>query len=122
MATLAYSGIESRREEGLTGVWVDTASGPEKIAAIGVKVTAAGVSMHGVALNVDPDLQLFSGIVPCGIADRGVTSMKSLLKGDCPTPAETGVRFRVAFESVFNRQLHEVLLPDLLVTLQARQK
>lgn len=56
------------------GVWVGTADAPRKIAAIGVKLTR-GRSMHGVALNVSPDLAMFSHIVPCGISDKGVTSM-----------------------------------------------
>ena len=63
---------------GYTGVWV----GDEKIAAIGVKV-ARGRTRHGFALNVDPDLAMFDHIVPCGIRDRGVTSMAALL-GDAP--------------------------------------
>lgn len=71
---LGRLGIAARREEGLTGVWV----GDEKIAAIGIRVTR-GVSMHGFALNVDPDLSYFGGIVPCGIRDRGVTSIRRLL-------------------------------------------
>ncbi len=64
---------------GLTGVWV----GDEKIAAIGVKV-AGGRTRHGFALNVDPDLSMFGHIVPCGIADKGVTSVERLL-GTAPS-------------------------------------
>ena len=71
---LAGFGIEARREPRFTGVWV----GDEKIAAIGVKV-ARGRTRHGFALNVDPDLAMFGHIVPCGIRDRGVTSMAALL-------------------------------------------
>lgn len=74
IAALARLGIAARREEGLTGVWV----GDEKIAAIGIRVTR-GISMHGFALNVDPDLSYFGGIIPCGIRDRGVTSIRRLL-------------------------------------------
>ena len=71
---LAGFGVEARREPRLTGVWV----GDEKIAAIGVRI-ARGRTRHGFALNVSPDLGMFSHIVPCGIRDRGVTSMAALL-------------------------------------------
>ena len=72
--TLADFGISGGLVEGLTGVWV----GDEKAAAIGVKISR-GVSYHGLALNVNTDLSRFDHIIPCGIADRGVTSMKKLL-------------------------------------------
>jgi lipoyl(octanoyl) transferase len=111
--TLSYWGILARREQGLTGAWVDTPAGPEKIAAIGVKVTAGGVSMHGLALNVDPDLRFFSGIIPCGIADKGVTSMAELLGDACPSIDSVADQFRSAFKSRFFAQLHEVSLIDL---------
>jgi lipoic acid synthetase len=75
IAALTDLGIEAGVEKGLTGVWAPTPSGAvEKIAAIGVKVTR-GRTMHGFALNVDPDLAMFGHIVPCGIRDRSVTSM-----------------------------------------------
>ena len=73
-ATLADFGIAAGRSEGYTGVWV----GDEKIAAIGVRVSR-GRTRHGFALNVDPDLSMFSHIVPCGIRGRGVTSMAQLI-------------------------------------------
>jgi lipoic acid synthetase len=71
---LAGFGVEAWTEDGLTGVW--TRSG--KIAAIGVRVSR-GVSTHGFALNVDPDMSYFSRIVPCGIPDRSVTSLSEIL-------------------------------------------
>jgi lipoyl synthase len=74
IAVLADFGIEARQAERYTGVWV----GDEKVAAIGVRV-ARGRTRHGFALNVDPDLSMFEHIVPCGISDRGVTSMARLL-------------------------------------------
>jgi len=74
IAALAGFGIVAHRVPRYTGVWV----GDEKIAAIGVKV-AQGRTRHGFALNVDPDLTMFDHIVPCGIRDRGVTSMAALL-------------------------------------------
>ena len=72
--TLATFGIEAWAEEGFTGVW--TAGG--KIAAIGVRVSR-GVTMHGFALNVDPDMAYFDHMNPCGLVDRSVTSMRDLL-------------------------------------------
>jgi lipoyl synthase len=79
VATLADLGVHAWPEAGYTGVW--TRSG--KVAAIGVRVRQ-GVSSHGFSLNVDPDLSYFSAIVPCGIADRPVTSLAELLP-DTPT-------------------------------------
>jgi len=79
IAALADLGVSGDRRAHLTGVWV----GDEKVAAIGVKV-ARGRTRHGFALNVDPDLSMFDHIIPCGIADKGVTSLARLL-GDTPT-------------------------------------
>ena len=72
--TLADFGVRAQRAERYTGVWV----GDEKIGAIGVKV-ARGRTRHGFALNVDPDMAMFDHIVPCGISDKGVTSLAQLL-------------------------------------------
>lgn len=74
IATVAHFGIEAGRLPGRTGVW----AGREKLAAIGVRVTR-GVAYHGFALNVEPDLSPFAGIVPCGLRDTGVTSLAALL-------------------------------------------
>lgn len=71
---LATHGIEAGRIEGLTGVWTDDG----KVTAIGVRVTAGRITQHGWATNVAPDLSDFQGIVPCGITDRAVTSMREL--------------------------------------------
>jgi lipoyl(octanoyl) transferase len=67
-------GIRSQRVDGRSGVWVCDETGERKIAAIGIRV-ATGVTMHGFALNVSPDLTAFGQIVPCGIDDAAVTSM-----------------------------------------------
>ena len=67
-------GINAVRIDDRSGVWVSDIKGDRKIAAIGIRV-ASGVTMHGFALNVDPDLSAFSQIVPCGIDDATVTSM-----------------------------------------------
>ncbi|HYI82811.1 MAG TPA: lipoyl(octanoyl) transferase LipB, partial [Acetobacteraceae bacterium] len=77
--TLDRFNVRGERREGRVGIWVaDRACGTEdKIAAIGVRVTR-WVTWHGVALNVDPDLGHFGGIVPCGISEHGVTSLHRL--------------------------------------------
>lgn len=71
----AYFGLATKRIMGRSGVWIQDARGARKIAAIGIRV-ASGVTMHGFALNVDPDLSAFSKIIPCGIDDAEVTSLK----------------------------------------------
>jgi lipoyl(octanoyl) transferase len=68
-------GIEAERLQGFTGVWVQG----EKVAAIGVKISAHRVTMHGFALNVSTDLDFYSRIIPCGIRDKGITSLERLL-------------------------------------------
>jgi len=81
--TCADLGVPTIRVEGRSGVWCPADDGrPErKVAAIGVRV-ARGVTMHGLALNCDPDLGAFDRIVPCGIADAGVTSLATELGRD----------------------------------------
>ena len=73
--TLGEFGLESGRIKGLTGVWMDMEKRPRKICAFGVK-TSRWVTMHGFALNVNPDLSYFNHIIPCGIQDKAVTSMQ----------------------------------------------
>lgn len=76
---LTRFGILGERREGRVGIWVSGPDGQDfKIASIGVRVRR-GVAYHGFAINVDPDLSHFSGIIPCGIADHGVASLSSLL-------------------------------------------
>lgn len=96
---IAEWGLAGRREPGYTGVWV----GEAKIAAIGVRVSR-GVASHGFALNVAPDLAYFGQIIPCGIRDRGVTSMARLL---ARPPSVEQVVERVAghFAQVFDLPL-----------------
>ncbi|MBI1182579.1 MAG: lipoyl(octanoyl) transferase LipB [Alphaproteobacteria bacterium] len=75
---LGMLGVTGERREGRVGIWVDRgAGGEDKIAAIGVRVSH-WVTYHGIAVNVNPDLDHFSGIVPCGIAEHGVTSLADL--------------------------------------------
>jgi lipoyl(octanoyl) transferase len=68
-------GVATVRIDGRSGVWIQDERGDRKIAAIGIRV-AKGVTMHGFALNVNPDLAAFGQIVPCGIADADVTSLE----------------------------------------------
>jgi lipoyl(octanoyl) transferase len=71
-------GVEAGRVEGLTGVWTKPPGREDKLAAIGVRISR-WITSHGFALNVSSDLRHFSLIVPCGITDRGVTSLERLL-------------------------------------------
>ncbi|MFV0431970.1 MAG: lipoyl(octanoyl) transferase LipB [Alphaproteobacteria bacterium] len=76
--SIADFGIKGERREGRVGIWVAHDDGSEdKIAAIGVRVRR-WVSFHGIAINVHPDLSYYNGIVPCGIANHGVTSFEKL--------------------------------------------
>jgi len=72
---LGEFGVVGHRMDGLTGVWVSAGQSWAKVAAIGVKIDARGVSRHGFALNVDPDMTYWQGIVPCGIERYAVTSL-----------------------------------------------
>ena len=94
-------GIEGRRVEGRTGVWVGAQRREEKMAAIGVRISR-WITSHGFALNVATDLRHFRLIVPCGITDRGVTSMEKFLARPVPM---VDVEDAVArgFSAVFSR-------------------
>jgi lipoyl(octanoyl) transferase len=97
---VARFGIEGSRLPGLTGVWV----GDAKLAAIGVRI-ARWITSHGFALNVGTNLAHFGLIVPCGIADKGVTSIEKLT--GCPVPlrdVESAVISK--FAEVFDAQVH----------------
>jgi len=102
--TLARFNVRGERREYRIGVWVrrpDKGEGREdKIAAIGIRLKR-WVSLHGIALNVDPDLSHFSGIVPCGVADPrfGVTSLVDL--GHPVSMAEVDIAMKIAFEEIF---------------------
>lgn len=85
--TVGSYGVSATRLPGLTGVWV----GREKLAAIGVRLSTGWITSHGFALNVSVDLEGFESIVPCGIADRGVTSLARLL-GVVPEVREVAAR------------------------------
>lgn len=102
IAALDAFNVEGQVREGRVGVWVER-RGPgwareDKIAAIGVRVRR-WVSFHGVALNVEPDLSHFDGIVPCGIREHGVTSLADL--GRPVTMDEADGALKAAFEDIF---------------------
>jgi len=78
IAALAEFGVEARAVEGRVGIWCDTPSGQEaKIGALGIRIKK-WVTMHGFSVNIDPDLSHFDGIIPCGISEYPVTSLKQL--------------------------------------------
>lgn len=81
IGALADFGIAGLTQAGLTGVWVETPGGAAKICALGARVSARAVTKHGFALNISTDMAYFSGIVPCGLRQRGVTSMAALAGG-----------------------------------------
>jgi lipoyl(octanoyl) transferase len=97
--TASDFGIAAERVDGLTGVWV----GREKLAAIGVRISR-WITSHGFAVNVSTDLDYFNLIVPCGIADRGVTSL-ARLTGRPIDPAEVGDRITEQVAKVFDFNL-----------------
>jgi lipoyl(octanoyl) transferase len=97
--TVASFGVVAGRVAGLTGVWV----GDDKLAAIGVRLSR-WVTSHGFALNVAPDLDQFSLIVPCGLAGRGVTSLERLT-GSVPSRPDIEAVVAAEFALVFNRRI-----------------
>ena len=120
---LSRFGVKGERLPGLTGVWVypqptriedeiapRPAPGPAKIAAIGVKVDARGVTRHGFALNVNPDMSYWEGIIGCGLADYLVTSLNEILSSP-PALQEVAGYVARAFGEVFNYQM---VISDLI--------
>lgn len=117
--SLAAFGVTAERRHGRVGVWVTRTDGrEEKVAAIGVRVRQ-WVTYHGISINVDPDLGHFDGIVPCGIAEHGVTSMADL--GLPITMDDLDVVLKDVFDEVFGlvprrMQLKPVPAPDAPAT------
>ncbi|MFN3233722.1 MAG: lipoyl(octanoyl) transferase LipB [Alphaproteobacteria bacterium] len=96
---LARFTVTGERRDGRVGIWVDQGTGREaKIAAVGVRIRR-WVTFHGISINVKPDLEHFSGIVPCGISDHGVTSLADL--GLPVTMADLDVALQDTFKANF---------------------
>jgi len=96
IATLAEFGIHGEIRNGRVGVWVRENSGEAKIAALGIRIRK-WVTYHGIAINVNPDLSHYAGIVPCGIREHGVTSLHKM--GVKVTMAELDAALKKTFAS-----------------------
>ncbi|HEY4275448.1 MAG TPA: lipoyl(octanoyl) transferase LipB [Rhizomicrobium sp.] len=96
--TLAEFNVKGERREGRVGIWVARGLREDKIAALGVRIRR-WVTFHGVALNVEPDLSHFGGIVPCGVRQHGVTSLADL--GIPATMADVDVALKRSFTKIF---------------------
>lgn len=99
---LRATGVDGRRIEGRSGVWVRSGGQDAKIAAIGVRVQR-GVTMHGFALNCDNSLAPFSQIVPCGITDAGVTTISAITGTDI-SPVSIAATVASAFKAEYDRE------------------
>jgi lipoyl(octanoyl) transferase len=104
MLAVAEFGVTGVRVPGLTGVWAGPPGREDKLAAIGVRISR-WITSHGFALNVAPDLGHFGLIIPCGIADRGTTSMERLLGHTVPMEDVQDAVAR-GFAEVFQRRLN----------------
>jgi lipoyl(octanoyl) transferase len=113
--TAADFGVRAQCLAGFPGVWVETPRGPEKLGALGVHLRR-WVSTHGLAFNVDPDLNHFRWITPCGIADKGVCSLRSLLGEDTPTWDEAAARLEVHLADVLAFDVKPVPAPSRSVS------
>ncbi len=103
IAALDSFALKGERRRGRVGIWIDKGGGTEeKIAAIGVRIRR-WVSYHGISLNVDPDLSHYDGIVPCGIAEHGVTSL--VREGIIATLPEVDAVLMETFGQVFDRKM-----------------
>jgi lipoyl(octanoyl) transferase len=98
IATLAEFDVLGERREDRVGIWVRRGAREDKIAALGIRVRK-GITFHGLSFNVNPDLSHFSGIVPCGVVEHGVTSLADL--GIKASMAEVDLALRKTFEKQF---------------------
>ncbi len=115
IATLGQFNVMGERRDGRVGIWVrqgapaNPAAREDKVAAIGIRVRR-WVSYHGVALNVEPELSHFEGIVPCGISEHGVTSLWDL--GLTPSMPEVDTALRNCFEKTFQLETRSLATVD----------
>ncbi len=109
-------GLETGRVEGLTGVWIEN----RKIAAIGIKVSR-WVTMHGFAFNVNTNLDLFNGIIPCGITDKQVTSLQKELGREIDIK-EVKQKLVEKFEHRFDYDSHEIVVKDVFENFEVNRK
>lgn len=104
--TIGEYGLKGERVDGLTGVWLDGgSSNARKICAMGVK-SSRWVTMHGLALNVDTDMNYFNNIVPCGIEDKSVTSLSKELGRKIPMD-EVKEKLKINLANVFDYDYYE---------------
>ena len=99
IASLFDLGVEAHRADGRIGIWVGKGAAEKKIAALGIRVKR-WVSLHGIAINVSPELSHFGGIVPCGISEFGVTSLQAL--GKDATKVDVDDALKSNFHSFLN--------------------
>jgi len=113
--TAADFGVTAGRIGGLAGIWVDTPRGPEKLGAVGLHLHR-WITTHGIAFNVAPDLAAFQWITPCGITDKGVCSLRSLLGPDAPTWAQAADRLEAHVTQVLALDVQPVPPPSRSVS------
>ena len=104
LRVLARFGAEGTRQPGMTGVWVPRGDSFAKIAAIGVKIDARGISQHGFALNVAPDMRYWQGIIGCGLRGYEVVSLAEIL-GSAPSLGEVKTAVAEALGEVFEYEI-----------------
>ena len=115
--TLAHFGVKGERRSGRVGIWVVRGAREDKIAAIGIRLRH-WVSYHGVSLNVMPDLSHFSGIVPCGVSEHGITSLADL---GCDVSMEEADRaMRQNFEEIFGPV--QMIAPEIVPQVKVQAK
>ncbi|MFY9588491.1 MAG: lipoyl(octanoyl) transferase LipB [Actinomycetota bacterium] len=108
IAVASDFGVDAGTIEGLTGIW----AGDRKLGAIGIHVSR-GITTHGFALNVNTDLSMFNGIVPCGVVDRGVTSLAEILGGEVPMADVVAATTKRVAEALGKFRVVEATLGDL---------
>lgn len=109
--TIAEYGLDGKRIDGASGVWLDVVENPRKICAVGVHLSR-WVTMHGFAFNVNTDLSYFNNIIPCGITDKGVTSLQTEL-GRALDLQEVKERLKHHYRDIFGFEYAKKAYPHL---------